>query len=90
MSIKLVVIGESGVGKSNLILRFKENRFDDQLIPTIGLDFYSDDFTIKGKKVRVQIWDTAGQEKYRATAKTYYKLAHGVILVYDVTQRQSF
>lgn len=53
VSIKLVVIGESGVGKSNLILRFKENRFDDQLIPTIGLDFYSDDFTIKNKKVRV-------------------------------------
>jgi small GTP-binding protein len=56
----LVIIGESGVGKSNLILRFKENRFDEQLIPTIGLDFFSDDFTIKGKRVRVQIWDTAG------------------------------
>ena len=60
----MVVIGESGVGKSNLILRFKENRFDEDLMPTVGLDFYSEDFNIKDKKIRVQIWDTAGQEKY--------------------------
>ena len=64
ISLKLVVIGESGVGKSNLILRFKENRFDEDLMPTVGLDFYSEDFNIKDKKIRVQIWDTAGQEKY--------------------------
>ena len=60
----MVVIGESGVGKSNLILRFKENRFDEDLMPTVGLDFYSEDFNIKDRKIRVQIWDTAGQEKY--------------------------
>jgi GTPase SAR1 family protein len=53
ISLKLVVIGESGVGKSNLILRFKENRFDDDLMPTVGLDFYSEDFNIKNKKIRV-------------------------------------
>jgi small GTP-binding protein len=60
ISLKLVVIGESGVGKSNLILRFKENRFDDDLMPTVGLDFYSEDFNIQNKRIRVQIWDTAG------------------------------
>lgn len=90
VSLKLVVIGESGVGKSNLLLWFRENRFDEELMPTVGLDFSSEDFNIKDKKVKVQIWDTAGQEKYRSTAKTYYRLANTILLVYDVTNRSSF
>ncbi len=60
ISLKLVMVGESGVGKSNMILRFKENRYEENLMPTVGLDFYSEDFIIKGKKIRIQIWDTAG------------------------------
>lgn len=60
LSIKLVVVGESGVGKSNMIIRFVQDKFDENIITTIALDFHSEEITIKDKRVKVQIWDTAG------------------------------
>lgn len=90
LSIKIVVVGASGVGKSNLIYRFISNKFDENIITTIAIDFHSEEMLIKNNKVRVQIWDTAGQEKYKSLAKSYYKVANGVIIVFDVTDRNSF
>lgn len=90
LSIKVILLGESGVGKSNLISRFIHNKYDENIIMTIAIDFNSQEMVIKGKKVRVQIWDTAGQERYRALAKSYYKIANGIILVYDITSLDSF
>eukprot|EP01018_Ginkgo_biloba_P018446 Gb_13791 [translate_table: standard] len=86
---KLLLIGDSGVGKSSLLLRFTANTFDD-LSPTIGVDFKMKMMTIRGKKLKVAIWDTAGQERFRTLTSSYYRGAQGIILVYDVTRRQTF
>jgi len=88
--LKLVLVGDSGVGKTNLLNRFSKNRFDPNSRNTIGVDFCAVDLQIKDKKVRVQFWDTAGQEKYRAISSAYYKNAHGAIIVYDITSRETF
>ena len=88
--LKLVLVGDSGVGKTNLLNRFSKNRFDSSSRNTIGVDFCAVDVPIKDKKVRVQFWDTAGQEKYRAISSAYYKNAHGAIIVYDITSRETF
>ena len=88
--IKIVIMGEASVGKTNLLLRYSQDRFDDNQKPTIGMDFISKDVTVENRKVKVQFWDTAGQEKYRSLASSYYKIANGAILVYDVTNRDTF
>ncbi len=88
--LKLVLIGDSGVGKTNLLSRFCNNSFDACNRNTIGVDFYSVDQVIDNHKVKVQIWDTAGQEKYRAVSNAYYKNAHGAVIVYDITKRETF
>lgn len=86
----LLMIGDSGVGKSCLILRFAEDKFRESNISTIGVDFKVKTVAINGMKIKLQIWDTAGQEKYRTVTNSYYRNAHGIILVYDVTNRESF
>jgi len=89
-TLKLLVIGDSGVGKSSLLMRFIENSFDEDQGPTIGVDFKSTVIDVQGNKVKLTIWDTAGQERFRTLTASYYRGAHGVILVYDTTDRASF
>lgn len=86
---KLLMIGDSGVGKSSLLLRFTSDSFED-LSPTIGVDFKVKMVTIGGKKLKLAIWDTAGQERFRTLTSSYYRGAQGIIMVYDVTRRDTF
>ncbi|CAI5497201.1 unnamed protein product [Closterium sp. NIES-64] len=86
---KLLLVGDSGVGKSCLLLRFTTDTFDD-LSPTIGVDFKLKSVTVNGKRIKLTIWDTAGQERFRTLTSSYYRGAQGIILVYDVTRRDTF
>jgi len=88
--IKLLLIGDSGVGKSCLLLRFCEDSFTPSFITTIGIDFKIRTVEIDGKKIKLQIWDTAGQERFRTITTAYYRGAMGILLVYDVTEEKSF
>ena len=87
---KLLLIGNSAVGKSSLLLRFSDNIFNDSFLPTIGVDFKIRTFDLNNKTVKLQIWDTAGQERFKTITSSYYKGAHGIIMVYDITDKQSF
>ena len=88
--VKLLLIGDSGVGKSCLLLRYSEQKFQTSFITTIGIDFKIRTVELDGKRVKLQIWDTAGQERFRTITAAYYRGAHGVLLVYDVTDETSF
>ena len=87
---KIVIIGDSGVGKTNLVRRFIQNSFTLNTQATVGCEFYSNNYSINDKLFKVEIWDTAGQERYKSITAAYYKGASGAILVYDVTNRTSF
>ncbi|KAI3444373.1 hypothetical protein Pfo_001038 [Paulownia fortunei] len=87
---KVVVIGDSAVGKTQLLSRFAKNEFCLDSKSTIGVEFQTRTVNIKSKVIKAQIWDTAGQERYRAVTSAYYRGALGAMLVYDVTKRQSF
>lgn len=87
---KLVLIGDSGVGKSCLLLRFADDAFTESYISTIGVDFRFRTVKIDKKTVKLQIWDTAGQERFRTITSAYYRGADGIIMVYDVTSQDSF
>ncbi|XP_021893063.1 ras-related protein RABA3 [Carica papaya] len=87
---KIVVIGDSAVGKTQILSRFTRNNFCFDSKSTIGVEFQTRTVTIKGKVVKAQIWDTAGQERYRAVTSAYYRGSVGAMLVYDITRRQSF
>ncbi|ELP85770.1 rab11, putative [Entamoeba invadens IP1] len=87
---KIVLIGESGVGKSNLLLRFTRNEFDPEKRSTIGVEFATRSIQHEQKVIRAQIWDTAGQERYRAITNAYYRGAVGALIVYDITKESSF
>ncbi|KAM6961300.1 ras-related protein Rab-15-like [Aplochiton taeniatus] len=88
--LRLLLLGDSGVGKTCLLCRFTENEFLSSHISTIGVDFKMKTVEIDGVKVRVQIWDTAGQERYQTITKQYYRRAQGIMLVYDITSEASF
>ena len=88
--IKLLLIGDSGVGKSCLLLRFSEDSFTTSYITTIGIDFKIRTIELDGKRVKLQIWDTAGQERFRTITTAYYRGAMGILLVFDVTDETSF
>ncbi|KAK1653013.1 hypothetical protein QYE76_070818 [Lolium multiflorum] len=90
-SFKVLLIGDSAVGKSSLLVSFVSAApADDDISPTIGVDFKIKFLTVGDKKLKLTIWDTAGQERFRTITSSYYRGAHGIILVYDVTKRQSF
>eukprot|EP00005_Dracoamoeba_jomungandri_P010844 CAMPEP_0174274856 /NCGR_PEP_ID=MMETSP0439-20130205/59502_1 /TAXON_ID=0 /ORGANISM="Stereomyxa ramosa, Strain Chinc5" /LENGTH=206 /DNA_ID=CAMNT_0015366899 /DNA_START=37 /DNA_END=657 /DNA_ORIENTATION=+ len=87
---KLLIIGDSGVGKSSILLRFTDDEFDEEHPCTIGVDFAVKVLRFEDKKIQLTIWDTAGQEKFRALTSSYYRGTQGIVLVYDVTDRDSF
>ncbi|CAH8641669.1 unnamed protein product [Schistosoma rodhaini] len=87
---KVVLIGDSGVGKSNLLSRFTRNEFNLESKSTIGVEFATKSVEIDGRTIKAQIWDTAGQERYRAITAAYYRGAVGALLVYDITKRETF
>lgn len=87
---KLLLIGDSGVGKSCLLLRFTDDTYTESYISTIGVDFKIRTIELEGKTVKLQIWDTAGQERFRTITSSYYRGAHGIIVVYDVTDNDTF
>ncbi|XP_032568837.1 ras-related protein Rab-13 isoform X3 [Chiroxiphia lanceolata] len=89
-AILLLLIGDSGVGKTCLVIRFAENDFSSTYISTIGIDFKIRTVDIDGKKIKLQIWDTAGQERFKTITTAYYRGAVGIILVYDITDEKSF
>ena len=90
-SFKILLLGDSSVGKTCFLKRYTDNTFQDAYLSTIGFDFKFKNITLdNGKTVKVQLWDTAGQERFRTIAKSYYKGAHGIVLIYDVTNRKSY
>ena len=87
---KVVLIGDSGVGKSNLLWRFTNDKFSVESKATLGVEFASKSLRIGNKNIVAQIWDTAGQERYRSITKAYYKEAVAALIVYDITKINSF
>jgi Ras-related protein Rab-1A len=87
---KVLLLGDSSVGKTCFLLRFSDDTFTDNHISTIGLDYRLKMVSVNESVIKLQIWDTAGQDRFRAITKNYYKGAHGIILLYDVTNTQSF
>jgi Ras-related protein Rab-8A len=90
VAVKIVVIGDSGVGKSSFLLVYSEDRFSPSYITTIGVDFKLKTIDVNGTPTTLQIWDTAGQERFRTIALSYYRNAEGAILMFDVTNENSF
>lgn len=89
-TLKILIIGESNVGKSSLLLRFTEDMFNPEQQLTIGVDFRTKKITVDGNTVKLAIWDTAGQERFRTLTPSYYRDAQGAILVYDVSNAKTF
>ena len=88
--VKLLIIGDSAVGKTNILLRFCEGQFTPNHLTTIGIDFKIKTLEVEGKKIKMQIWDTAGQERFKTITQTYYKGAMGIVLTYAVNDLESF
>ena len=87
---KIVLIGDSFVGKTNIMSKYLKNEFHEDSKATVGVEFGAKKFDIDGKAVKAQIWDTAGQERYKAITTTYYKGAKGALIVYDITRKETF
>ena len=87
---KIVLIGDSFVGKTNIMSKYLKNEFHEDSKATVGVEFGAKKFDIEGKSVKAQIWDTAGQERYKSITTTYYKGAKGALIVYDITRKETF
>eukprot|EP00189_Rhodosorus_marinus_P005400 CAMPEP_0113954498 /NCGR_PEP_ID=MMETSP0011_2-20120614/595_1 /TAXON_ID=101924 /ORGANISM="Rhodosorus marinus" /LENGTH=214 /DNA_ID=CAMNT_0000963651 /DNA_START=34 /DNA_END=678 /DNA_ORIENTATION=- /assembly_acc=CAM_ASM_000156 len=87
---KIVLVGDSGVGKSNLLTRFTKNEFNYDSRTTIGVEFATSIIKVEDKSIKAQIWDTAGQERYRAITKAYYRGAFGALILYDISKKATF
>jgi small GTP-binding protein len=90
MIFKIVIIGDSGVGKSNIMSRYLKDEFSIETKTTVGVEFGAKHIEINGMNIKAQIWDTAGQERYKSITNAYYKGAKGALLVYDITRKESF
>ena len=92
VNVKLLLIGNASVGKSSLLLRFSDEQWlpEDEATATIGVDFRVHKMEVNGRKVKLSIWDTAGQERFRTITSSYYRGAQGIVLVYDVSNRETF
>ena len=88
--LKYIIIGDSAVGKSNLLLRYIDNKFNENHVLTLGVEFAAKNIQIEEQIFRMQIWDTAGQEKFRSISHSYIRNADAIILVYDVTSEETF
>ena len=87
---KMILIGDSSVGKSNILLKYLKDQFDPNSRATVGVEFGTKNITLNNKKIKIQIWDTAGQERYRSITSAYYKGAKGAFIVYDITRKSTF
>ena len=87
---KIVIVGDSGVGKTNLVKRFIQNTFSSNTLATVGVEFFSNNYYINDKLCKIEMWDTAGQERYKSMTSAYYRGAMGAIIVYDVTNQVTF
>lgn len=87
---KLLMIGDAAVGKSSMLIRFTDDAFDEHIQSTIGVDFKVKHLELNNKRIKLTVWDTAGQERFRTLTSSYYRGAQGVVMVYDVTRRDSF
>ena len=90
MMVKVILIGDSAVGKTNIMSKYLKNQFLEDSKATVGVEFGSKLFTINGHNIKAQIWDTAGQEKYKAITGAYYKGSKGAFVVYDITRKDTF
>ena len=90
MMFKVVIVGDSFVGKTNIMSKYLKNEFQEDSKATVGVEFGSKQFKIEGHTIRAQIWDTAGQERYKSITSAYYKGAKGAFVVYDITRKDSF
>ena len=90
MIFKIILIGDSGVGKSNILSRYINDTFSDSSKSTVGVELGCKIVEINGTKVKIQIWDTAGQERYKSITKSYYKGAKGALIIYDISRKESF
>ncbi|KAL7719557.1 Sphingomyelin phosphodiesterase [Entamoeba marina] len=88
-TVKILLIGESGVGKTALLQRYCDNKFTEEIISTIGVDYRSKRIDVKGQQITLQLWDTAGQERFRNITTSYYRGSQGVLIVYDVNDYES-
>jgi small GTP-binding protein len=87
---QLIIVGDSIVGKTSILVQYTENQFNENIISTVGIDYYIKTEIINGNPVQIKIWDTAGQERYQSQTNSFFKNAEGVILVYDVTNPETF
>ena len=90
LKFKIIVVGESRVGKTSLIKRYTKDQFGGVYLTTVGIDFQDKTIEIEDKKVKLQVWDTAGQERFRNVAKNYFQSSNGFLLVFDITDKESF
>ena len=87
---KIILVGDTSVGKTNIINKYIKNEFREDFYATIGVEFSHKKFIVENRKIKAQIWDTAGQERYKAITRAYYKGAKGAFIVYDITRKETF
>ena len=90
LTLKILIVGDSSVGKTNFMTRFIENKFSEGYMTTSGIDLQTTDIQIKNKKIRIQLWDTAGQEKYKSITKNLFLKVMAAIIIYDITSEKSY